>query len=1096
MSLNETKTIQTSVRQVVYWKGSLQHWLKGFLNYGQGRGWKEHFIYDDGLPNDKTRAEFMRKLEQRKSHIEKLRAKVKKEPAVKLEPLSEEEKQLISSSSSASRDDADEVVALDPAQRLANEKIEERQRQHLLLVDMMFGEEEEGEDLPFCFDGEKEKPEWDVERGIAWAYIVKTFPSPYDSLPTKVRRGDICGFVMMLQQKYSKLEPEEVRLEVAWFYVSFIKRSENIEDFYHRLSEQRKLIELWGRKVTDEDFREAYLVGVSYHAMWKEGENPRPQLTRTAFYREVQRLDQEKRLTGRQDDVLTIRASLEKYARRNKLLVKPKTAAANLTQGGKNNKAKNGNGDNKLCYYDKEEPDGCGRLHCSYDHPKHPRPKKLTPAKHKELAARRLAREKNSKQTSQKQANNAETVSEAKEEGKDVDSDEYFSGVTLEGHLATLSDGEDSGEDAVEEYDSSTEYGVNFEVSSADEAVEAVGTSSGAATSVSMLEVDHTLSSGCVDSRSDQASVSVVATKSENLRFRYRHHAHATTKFCDLSLFPRLMGHLVYYLVLLWLCVTAVDGGGVPDISSDFVPPYNDYLYMFHCHDILVSRKLEPVLFRECYPTYLHSFHNTAIKDYGWVLDSGADSHMCNSDELKQGGSEKKVSVRIRTSDKSKVIMATDMFDVKFKQLPNSSLVLHDVVYTPALRKSLMSVSRLADSGMNVVMGTDQAEVRDSNGKLRLVAVRLGGLYYVPSTKSLLLEARELRRIEKRELESTVMTMLSLSVDKKTERQLIHERYGHMSYEMIDKHWPYSTNKQKTCFCEACAATKLIRKPFPKQTNRIIERAGQELHHDWVPETTRGANGEVGSEFIIDRFTHKIFILPLKTAKDIGKAIIMIKRRAEARFGRAVVVVQGDSSSSNKSSEVKDECDRTGTECYWSAPYEKQQNGFCERNIRTWKHVRAAITEHAGMAKVKSFWTYASKQAAYILNVFPRKRSDGTYTCSEELWEGRELDDARVGLFVYGCLCYASVGDIMPKGKRCVYLGTAITEGSKACIVLEIESGKIFTSRNVRADECSFPFRQANSLPKIILTDYIPDEVCVSEEKIEVKIEKRSLFMR
>ena len=137
------------------------------------------------------------------------------------------------------------------------------------------------------------------------------------------------------------------------------------------------------------------------------------------------------------------------------------------------------------------------------------------------------------------------------------------------------------------------------------------------------------------------------------------------------------------------------------------------------------------------------------------------------------------------------------------------------------------------------------------------------------------------------------------------------------------------------------------------------------------------------------------------------------------------------------------------------------------------------------MAKVKSFWTYASKQAAYILNVFPRKRSDGTYKCSEELWEGRELDDARVGLFVYGCLCYASVGDIMPKGKRCVYLGTAITEGSKACIVLEIESGKIFTSRNVRADECSFPFRQANSLPKIILTDYIPDEVCVSEEKIE-----------
>ena len=65
----------------------------------------------------------------------------------------------------------------------------------------------------------------------------------------------------------------------------------------------------------------------------------------------------------------------------------------------------------------------------------------------------RRSRRRNSKQASEKQANNAETVSEAKEEGKDIDSDEYFRGVTLEVHLATLSDGEDSGEDVVEEYD-------------------------------------------------------------------------------------------------------------------------------------------------------------------------------------------------------------------------------------------------------------------------------------------------------------------------------------------------------------------------------------------------------------------------------------------------------------------------------------------------------------------------------------------------------------------------------------------------------------------------------------------------------------------
>ena len=108
---------------------------------------------------------------------------------------------------------------------------------------------------------------------------------------------------------------------------------------------------------------------------------------------------------------------------------------------------------------------------------------------------------------------------------------------------------------------------------------------------------------------------------------------------------------------------------------------------------------------------------------------------------------------------------------------------------------------------------------------------------------------------------------------------------------------------------------------------------------------------------------------------------------------------------------------------------------------------------------------------------FPKKRKNGENVSSNELWEGRSLDEHHSNLFVYGSLCYASVKDSMPYGERCVYLGTAITEGVKACKVLVIKRNKIYNSRNVKVDECSFPFRQANQLPKIMLSEFQSDEV-------------------
>ena len=106
-------------------------------------------------------------------------------------------------------------------------------------------------------------------------------------------------------------------------------------------------------------------------------------------------------------------------------------------------------------------------------------------------------------------------------------------------------------------------------------------------------------------------------------------------------------------------------------------------------------------------------------------------------------------------------------------------------------------------------------------GKFCLWRFEWGGLYYVCDNEEMLSQARRVRDDERDAGDDYAMSMLSVSEKNVSERQLIHERYGHISYALIGKHWPTKTDKQKVCFCEACAATKLRRKSFPL-SNRVV----------------------------------------------------------------------------------------------------------------------------------------------------------------------------------------------------------------------------------------------------------------------------------
>ena len=89
----------------------------------------------------------------------------------------------------------------------------------------------------------------------------------------KVNYLDVCSLVLLLYQAFGTLEPEELRLEVAWFYVTFLKKDELVENFFVRLQQQKKNLRQWGHNIDDRGFDDAYRVGFPTMPLGQGGKN-------------------------------------------------------------------------------------------------------------------------------------------------------------------------------------------------------------------------------------------------------------------------------------------------------------------------------------------------------------------------------------------------------------------------------------------------------------------------------------------------------------------------------------------------------------------------------------------------------------------------------------------------------------------------------------------------------------------------------------------------------------------------------------------------------------------------------------------------------
>ena len=212
----------------------------------------------------------------------------------------------------------------------------------------------------------------------------------------------------------------------------------------------------------------------------------------------------------------------------------------------------------------------------------------------------------------------------------------------------------------------------------------------------------------------------------------------------------------------------------------------------------------------------------------------------------------------------------------------STQLRLQEVLYSPEVSYTLISIGRLNEDGFSIMFGGGKCIIHDENKDL---------IGVIPKT------AARVYKVEHEEMASGAEERLSLGS--------FHQCMGHISPDIARKlvkdkmvtgirleYTPFG----RPFFCASCIYVKATRKPVPKmREGEHAEEFGGEVHSDvWGPALVESRGGRKYYVTFINDKSQLTTLYLLKTKDEVPWAYKQYEAWVETQMGKKVKVLNSD----------------------------------------------------------------------------------------------------------------------------------------------------------------------------------------------------------
>ena len=335
----------------------------------------------------------------------------------------------------------------------------------------------------------------------------------------------------------------------------------------------------------------------------------------------------------------------------------------------------------------------------------------------------------------------------------------------------------------------------------------------------------------------------------------------------------------------------------------------------------------------------------------GWLMDSGASSHMTHVKEDFCEYNKLKEAVKVRIADGA-AMEAIGIGSVRIRCGNGTTVTLQEVLHIPKLDRRLLAIPKIVKRGYDVRFEDTSCGIyKDS--KMMISAKRMGSVYTLDVVNE--------------------HAMVVEHENASNKWELWHARTGHISrikYEETQaatEGLPAVAPANSEKLCGGCLQGKMTVTSFPKESKTKTNQPLQLVHSDVMgPMKTKTPGGSRFVLSFVDDFSGFVTVYFLKAKSEVASRFIEYKREMEQQCGLLIKIIRTDNGGEFKNKRFASYCKDNSIIHQKTVPYSPQQNGVAERMNRTIVEKARSMMQYKCVAK--KWWAEAVSTAVYLIN--------------------------------------------------------------------------------------------------------------------------------